>query len=221
MDAIEAFGKAAIVGTAGEIEHGGALIHTPLFGNLMRDFLEGESIILLRRRTGRRRGDAGGAHVAQDAAAATRSHYQTITARVSDAPRAGELVVIAAASTGRARIARIGDRDDRPDRQRRQRGGCSVMVVRKIVTVVEEIHVEGGREVTPAARVAVVAAMVDNPWAGQGFVDDLGPGIDDNASDLGELLAPRVLDALGAPAEAYGKAAIVGLDGEVRARLCH
>ena len=89
------------------------------------------------------------------------------------------------------------------------------MVVRKIVTVVEEIHLEGGRQVTPAARVAVVAAVVRNPWAGQGFVDDLGPGIDANASDLGELLAPQVLDALGAPAEAYGKAAIVGLDGEI------
>jgi Amino acid synthesis len=89
------------------------------------------------------------------------------------------------------------------------------MVVRKIVTVVEEIHAEGGREVVPAARVAVVAAVIENPWAGQGFVEDLGPGIDANASDLGELLAPQVLDALGAPAEAYGKAAVVGLDGEI------
>jgi Amino acid synthesis len=89
------------------------------------------------------------------------------------------------------------------------------MVVRKIVTFVEEIHQEGGRQVTPAARVAVVAAVVRNPWAGQGFVEDLGPGIDANASDLGELLAPQVLDALGAPAEAFGKAAIVGLDGEI------
>jgi hypothetical protein len=89
------------------------------------------------------------------------------------------------------------------------------MVVRKIVTVVEEIHVEGGRPVDPPARVVVVAAVVRNPWAGQGFVDDLGPGIDANASDLGELLAPQVLDALGAPAQAYGKAAIVGLDGEI------
>ena len=89
------------------------------------------------------------------------------------------------------------------------------MVVRKIVTVIEEIHLEGGRQVTPAARVAVVAAIVRNPWAGQGFVDDLAPGIDANASHLGELLAPLVLEALGAPAEAYGKAAIVGLDGEV------
>ena len=45
VDAIEAFGKAAIIGSAGEIEHGGALIHMPYFGNLMREFLNGESII--------------------------------------------------------------------------------------------------------------------------------------------------------------------------------
>ena len=89
------------------------------------------------------------------------------------------------------------------------------MTVRKIVTVVEEIRTEGGREVTPAARIAVVAAVVDNPWAGQGFVEDLAPGIEAHASDLGALLAPLVLEALGAPAEAYGKAGIVGLDGEV------
>ena len=89
------------------------------------------------------------------------------------------------------------------------------MRVRKIVTVVEEIRTEGGREVFPPARVAVVAAVIDNPWAGQGFVEDLGPGIDANASDLGALLAPEVLAALDAPAEAYGKAAIVGLNGEI------
>jgi hypothetical protein len=89
------------------------------------------------------------------------------------------------------------------------------MNVRKIVTVVEEIHEEGGRAVTPAARVAVVAAVIENPWAGQGFVEDLAPGIDANASDLGKLLAPAVLEALGEPAEAFGKGAIVGLDGEV------
>lgn len=89
------------------------------------------------------------------------------------------------------------------------------MKVRKIVTVVEEIRSEGGREVYPAARVAVVAAVIENPWAGQGFVEDLGPGINATASDLGALLAPQVLDALDAPAEAYGKAAIVGLDGEI------
>ena len=89
------------------------------------------------------------------------------------------------------------------------------MTVRKIVTIVEEVCREGGRDVTPAARIAVVAAVIENPWAGQGFVDDLGPGIEATASDVGALLAPAVLDALGEPAEAYGKAAIVGLNGEI------
>jgi hypothetical protein len=89
------------------------------------------------------------------------------------------------------------------------------MNVRKIITLVEETLTEGGRPVDPAARVAVVAAVIENPWAGQGFVDDLAPGIDATASDLGKLLAPRIVEVLGAPVEAYGKATIIGLDGEV------
>ncbi|GAA4623390.1 amino acid synthesis family protein [Actinoallomurus vinaceus] len=89
------------------------------------------------------------------------------------------------------------------------------MNVRKIVTFVEEIHSEGGNAVRPAARTAVVLAVIENPWAGEGFVDDLAPLIDKVAPELGALLAPRVVEALGAPVEAYGKAAIVGLDGEI------
>lgn len=89
------------------------------------------------------------------------------------------------------------------------------MNVRKIVTFVDEVLTEGGRPVTPTARTAVVAAIIENPWAGEGFVEDLAPGIDANASDLGKLLADQVVTALGQPVEAYGKAAIVGLDGEV------
>ncbi|MFF3492076.1 amino acid synthesis family protein [Streptomyces sp. NPDC002795] len=89
------------------------------------------------------------------------------------------------------------------------------MNLRKILTYVEDIHAEGGRPVDSVARTAVVLAVIENPWAGQGFVTDLLPGIDEVAPQLGELLAPRVVEALGAPVEAYGKAAIVGLDGEV------
>ncbi|MGO4248518.1 amino acid synthesis family protein [Paenarthrobacter sp. RAF54_2] len=89
------------------------------------------------------------------------------------------------------------------------------MSIRKIVTLTEDVLTEGGRGVSPTARVAVVAAIIKNPWAGQGFVEDLSAGIDGNASDIGALLAPRVLEALGSPAEAYGKAAIVGLNGEI------
>ena len=89
------------------------------------------------------------------------------------------------------------------------------MNIRKVVTLVEELQQEGGRPVSPVATVAVVAAVIANPWAGEGFVEDLGPGIEANASVLGALLAPLVLEALGRPAEAYGKAAIVGLNGEI------
>lgn len=89
------------------------------------------------------------------------------------------------------------------------------MTPRKIVTIVEETLTEGGRPVDPEARVAIVAAVIRNPWAGQGFVEDLADGIRSTASDLGALLAPRVVEALGAPIEAYGKAAIVGVDGEI------
>ncbi|MGW8379754.1 amino acid synthesis family protein [Streptomyces sp. ODS28] len=91
----------------------------------------------------------------------------------------------------------------------------SPMKLRKTVTLLDEVHTEGGRAVSPPAQTAVVAAVITNPWAGQGFVDDLAPGIDEVAPELGALLAPLVVKALGRPVEAYGKAAVVGLDGEV------
>lgn len=89
------------------------------------------------------------------------------------------------------------------------------MKLRKIVTYVEDVHREGDRPVEPVARTAVVLAVLENPWAGRGFVTDLAPMIDEIAPQLGELLAPQVAEALAAPIEAYGKAAIVGLDGEI------
>lgn len=113
VDAVEAFGKAAVVGNAGEIEHGGALIHTPYFGNLMREFLDGESIICFADT----RAEAGTTLVVplwHKTRAATRSHYQTVTTRISDAPRPGEIVVVAAASTGPRPHPRIGDRTTDP-----------------------------------------------------------------------------------------------------------
>jgi len=113
VDVVEAFGKAAIVGSAGEIEHGGALIHTPYFGNLMREFLDGESIICFADT----RAEAGEPLVVplwHKSHAATRSHYQTVTARVSDAPRADEVVIVGAASTGPRPHPRIGDRTTDP-----------------------------------------------------------------------------------------------------------
>ena len=113
VEEIEAFGKAAIVGIGGEIEHAGALIHTPFFGNLVREYLDGSSIICFADD----RAEAGQPLVVpmwHKTHAATRSHYQTITARIPDGPRADEIVVVAAASTGPRPHARIGDRKTDP-----------------------------------------------------------------------------------------------------------
>lgn len=106
---VEAFGKAAVVGLAGEIEHAGALIHTPYFGNLVREFLDGTSIICFADA----RGDAGGdirVPLWHKTHAATRSHYQTLDVHLADAPHADEIAVIAAASSGARPHPRIGDR---------------------------------------------------------------------------------------------------------------
>ena len=108
-DRVEAFGKAAIVGLDGEIEHAGALIHTPYFGDVLRARTAGESIIVFSDQ----RAVAGTALTVplwHKNHAATRSHYQTVTVRVPDGPRPDEIAVIAAASSGPRPNARIGDR---------------------------------------------------------------------------------------------------------------
>lgn len=107
--AVETFGKAAIVGLDGEIEHAGALIHTPFFGDVLRHRTHGESIIVFADQ----RAAAGTALTVplwHKDHASTRSHYQTVTVRVPDGPRPGEIAVIAAASDGPRPNARIGDR---------------------------------------------------------------------------------------------------------------
>ena len=90
------------------------------------------------------------------------------------------------------------------------------MEIRKIITVVEEIHSEVGKAVSPPARKAAAVAVIRNPYAGQ-YVDDLSV-LMDYGEQLGAMLGKRAVAALGIPkekAENYGKGAIVGLDGEL------
>jgi hypothetical protein len=89
--------------------------------------------------------------------------------------------------------------------------------IRKIVTYQEETLVEGGRVAPKPLQLFGVAAVVANPWAGRGFVDDLKPEIHAVAPVLGELLTARILELAGSgdAVEAYGKAAVVGTSGEV------
>ena len=89
--------------------------------------------------------------------------------------------------------------------------------LRKVVTHTEEVHIEGGRAADPPLRLLGIAAVLTNPWAGQGFVEDLRPTILEVAPRLGEILVPRLVDLAGGAdaVEGYGKAAMVGTSGEV------
>ena len=61
--------------------------------------------------------------------------------------------------------------------------------LRKIVTVIEDVYVEGGRDVRPPRRVAAVGAVLENFLVGE-FVEDLAPLIDAYCEPLGRVLSP-------------------------------
>jgi hypothetical protein len=108
-DKVEAYGKAAVVGSAGEIEHASALIHTLRFGNLYRDAVGGTSYLSFTNLRG-----APGSPITipmmHKLDEGLRSHYITIQFAVPDAPSPDELVVALGASTGGRLHPRIGNR---------------------------------------------------------------------------------------------------------------
>ncbi|MFZ5964983.1 amino acid synthesis family protein [Thalassococcus sp. BH17M4-6] len=98
------------------------------------------------------------------------------------------------------------------------------MKLRRIITLVEVTRREMGQDIAPPSRRALAAAVISNPLAGR-YAADLGELIDTGA-ELGALLGQEALDALGCAArdvQGYGKAALVGEDGELEhaAALLH
>ena len=89
--------------------------------------------------------------------------------------------------------------------------------LRKIVTFDEDIYSEGGKEADPILRIIGVAAVLSNPWKGQGFVEDLQPEIKRIAPVMGKALTDRLMSMVGSgeKIEAYGKAALAGTSCEI------
>lgn len=88
--------------------------------------------------------------------------------------------------------------------------------IRKICTFLEETHIEGGKAAPRPLNIVVVAAIIQNPWAGRGFVENLRPEIIDIAGPLSEEMTRRLLAQMPAEKiEACGKAAAVGVNGEI------
>jgi hypothetical protein len=87
------------------------------------------------------------------------------------------------------------------------------MQIRKTLITRETIHAEGGRAAAREVTHVIGIAVIANPCAGR-FIDDLAPMFELGAT-LAERLAPDMAALLAGPAVAYGKAAIVGVNGEL------
>lgn len=104
---LHSFGKAAIVGEAGELEHAAAILH-PKFGAPVRAALgKGPALIP----SAKKRGGPGSTidiPLGHKDAAFVRSHYDAIEARVTDAPMRNEILVCLALTTGGRPLPRVG-----------------------------------------------------------------------------------------------------------------
>lgn len=92
-----------------------------------------------------------------------------------------------------------------------------MLEIRKIFTAIEETRIEGQKEVENPVKMIATMAVIKNPWAGLGYVEDLKPKINEYAPILGETLVNELFKIIGSPddVESFGKAAVVGVDGDI------
>jgi hypothetical protein len=88
------------------------------------------------------------------------------------------------------------------------------MKIIKLLSFIEESFAEAGRDADRPLRKVVVAGIVENPYAGQPFQQDLSALIEGSRS-VGHAITRRGVELMGTEkVESYGKGAIVGLAGE-------
>ena len=103
----QSYGKAAIVGEAGELEHAAAILHPKLGAPLREAVGTGAALVPSAKKRGGL-GTAIDVPLGHKDAAFVRSHFDAIEARVSDAPRAHEIVVAVAVTDSGRPLARVG-----------------------------------------------------------------------------------------------------------------
>ncbi|HTT10902.1 MAG TPA: amino acid synthesis family protein [Burkholderiaceae bacterium] len=103
----ESYGKAAIVGEAGELEHAAAILHPRLGAPLRKAVEKGAALVPSAKKMGGP-GTAIDVPLGHKDAAFVRSHFDAIEARVPDAPRANEIVVAVAVTDSGRPLARVG-----------------------------------------------------------------------------------------------------------------
>ena len=103
----QSYGKAAIVGEGGELEHAAAILHPKLGAPLRRAVEKGAALVPSAKKMGGM-GTAIDVPLGHKDAAFVRGHFDAIEARVADAPRAGEIVVAVAVTDSGRPAPRIG-----------------------------------------------------------------------------------------------------------------
>jgi len=103
---VEGYGKGAIVGSAGELEHG-ALWHVP-GGYAMRDLLGGANAIVPSTKKVGAPGTRLDVPITHINASYVRSHFDAMEVGINDAPRAEEILLALVMTTGPRIHARVG-----------------------------------------------------------------------------------------------------------------
>jgi Amino acid synthesis len=103
----ESFGKAAIVGDGGELEHAAAILHPKMGTPVRAALIQGAALIPSAKKMGGM-GTAIDVPLGHKDAAFVRSHFDAVEARVSDGPRRGEIVVCIAVTDSGRPLPRIG-----------------------------------------------------------------------------------------------------------------
>mgnify|MGYP001767159525 FL=1 len=104
---IESYGKAAIVGEAGELEHAAAILHPRLGAPLRKAVQKGAALVPSAKKMGGI-GAAIDVPLGHKDAAFVRSHFDAMEVRLADAPRAGEILVAVVLSDSGRPLARVG-----------------------------------------------------------------------------------------------------------------
>ena len=103
----QSYGKAAIVGEAGELEHAAAILHPKLGAPLRLAVEKGAALVPSAKKRGGL-GTAVDVPLGHKDAAFVRSHFDAMEARVADAPRANEIVVAVVVTDSGRPLARVG-----------------------------------------------------------------------------------------------------------------
>ena len=106
-ESAESYGKAAMVGESGELEHAAAILHPRLGGPLRKAVGKGAALVPSSKKMGSP-GQVLDVPLGHKDAAYVRSHFDGIEVRLNDSPRANEIMVAVAVTDSGRPLPRVG-----------------------------------------------------------------------------------------------------------------